>query len=247
MGRVMAADPWGQLVEALKFMARGRSVAKARWQLHKVLKERGWTVKLNQVERQADGTYARRMVAALEVSWPLSMAIEVGKSRPGRKNLERLANTPGQKVLVLIWSRGYKPWLDNRSEWHRVQLDELEHITVVAAGGKEVLLHTHESLGQDYEAHLVEMELEATAAQRAAERERARVAQLVLEVTRQAWLDKEPLSCHGNVEPHRHLPTVLGADPELVKSVCKQLVKDGQLVKAKHPYTLLSGLKTTDS
>lgn len=246
----MAAEHIEQLAQVLKFIGRGRSVARARWRLHQALKELGWTVKLNQVERQADGTYARRMVAALEVSWPLSMAIEVGKSRPGHKNLERLANTGGRKVLVLIWSRKYEPWNDNRSQWHRVELDELAHITVLAAGGKEVVIHTRESLAQDYEQHLVELELEATAEQRAQEKERARVAQLVLEVTRLAWQDKEPVSCHGNVQPHRHLPTMLSAqhkaDPELVKSVAKELETHGQLVKAKHPYTMLSGFKTTD-
>lgn len=257
-----------QLLAAVRMMSSGRSLRKARYQLSQRLIESGWSVDLFQTERKPDGTFSRRgHRSSLIVTYPHKFSIEIVKMRPSQWTLDML-NHPGHgvRVVVLFWGKNYQPWIDKRSQWRRVEMDELSRMDyLIEAGGG--VIHTPQSLAKSFvewqeRQRQEEIEREQQRQQAQAELERKhqeaveaerieleRVQQLVLEVTRQAWEAKEPLSCHGNVELHRHLPTVLkqshGVDEQLCKRAVAHLLEAKKITRAKHNYTLLSGYKTT--
>lgn len=235
------------LIETIKHLGVGRKSLKFAWWLHLALRKRGWTVRLIHPEHVGNGVYLRPQGAALTVSWPLSMAIEIAKTKPGKRDLDRLRYTGGRKVLVLIWSRGYKPWEDKRGQFRHIEMDELDGITMLAAGGKEPVIQTRESLALDYARYKTEKAQKEEAEKLAKEQEIARVTNLILDTVRIRWQQKLPASCDPRViEPERHLPTHLHtqhqADPDLVKRITKDLEDQGVLIRATHRYTTLSGL-----
>lgn len=235
------AEMMVQLREQLRFLGRGRSASRAAWQLAQKLRLIGWTVKHHRVERQIDGSYSRAMRAALEVSYPQRMAIEVSKSNPGHKQIERLVKTPGVRVLVLIWSRKYEPWTDTRIEINRIRWRELEQLDyILASGGKEPIQHTPEQLKLD------ELEAQAAAAEAQRQRDqetargRAELADKIMALARQGWSAGQPVSAHGRTEASRNLAQLL---PNAnTKEITKLLIEHGQLVNKRHPSTKLRGL-----
>lgn len=236
------AEMMVQLREQLRFLGRGRSASRAAWQLAQKLRLIGWTVKHHRVERQIDGSYSRAMRAALEVSYPQRMAIEVGKSNPGHKQIERLVKTPGVRVMVLMWSRKYEPWTDTRIEINRIRWRELEQLDyILASGGREPIQHTPEQLKLD------ELEAQAAAAeaQRQRDEETARgrieLAARIMELARQGWAAGQPVGIHGSTQPGRQLALLL-PHPE-VKQITKQLIELGELEVKRHSSSRLQGLK----
>jgi hypothetical protein len=237
----MVDEMLAQLREELRFLGRGRSASRAAWQLAKRLREVGWTVKLNKVERQIDGSYFRAMRAAIEVSYPRLMAIEIGKSHPGHKQIERLVKTPGVKVMVLMWSRCYEPWTDSRIEINRVQWRELDQLDyILASGGRDPVQHTPAEL------RMAEAEARHLAAERERQaeldRERGRVelASKIMELARQGWAAWQPVGLDGRLPPTRNLVQLLpGMD---TKQITKQLIECGELEIKRHPCSRLIGL-----
>jgi hypothetical protein len=179
------------------------------------------------------------------VKSPTPIAIEVAKLRGTLAQLERLKRADGLRVLVLIWADVVRPWEQRRASWggRRPTMGDLAGIDcIIAAGTKPPMVYTPDALARDHEAELVEQARCELARQVALEA-------LILGEVRKAWHAWAPVSCHANVEPHRHLPTALkvwGYSESETKRAVKQLIEQQKLGHGKHRKSLLRGLAITD-
>ncbi len=232
--------PVEQLAAACEGFFSSKGIRKARWRLFHRLKELGWTVEVIESVRQADGSYTRRATASVIVSYPQQLAVEISKRSLTQRQLERLGNSHGIKVAVLIWGRELKPWDDPRGDWRAVTLDDIEGIDyIITAGSKPPLVHTAKSLKADQAAETLQRELSAKA--------RAQALELaILETIEAAWKAREPVSTDAKAGPERHLPTLLqhkGFTPKETRAAVQQLQENGVIERAKHRYTWLRGLR----
>jgi len=224
-----------------------KGIRTARWRLYHQLKAQGWTVRVNEPVRQADGTWQRLQGPSVTASWPAAVGIELVKSRITRQAIERLLNFKGKRVIVMCWGKRLEPWADTRSEWRRVGLEQLEGIDfIILAGKKPPAVHSQASLALAHEQRQVELARQEAQRQARIKAEQDELAQLIVHLVGQAWQQREPVSIHGNVEQHRHLPSIIeaahGIDQEATRQAVKRLEHKGLLTRKKHPYTLLSGL-----
>ena len=226
--------PVQQLLEAIKKFKKGKrwGIVSARNQLAWRLEDMGWTVERVKAVKQPGGGYKRELRAAVVVSWPTQLAVDFAKSRPEQKSIERLAATPGIRVMILVKAAQYKPWDDKRGEWHKVGVADLDRIDfVIGAQTKEPVAQTPTELAKGFAEHQVK-------------------AELVLGLVAAAWKEREPLSMHLNAGAARHLPTILnkqhGIHPAAAKRAVQQLLDEGKIQRKKHGYSKLSGLKNAD-
>lgn len=222
--------PVQELARQLKKLKRGKrwGVASARGQLASHLAAAGWTVEVVKPIRLESGRYIREVKAAIQASWPESLAIEFARARPEKRPIERLEAAEGIKVLVLVNGGRYEPWKDKRGEWHKVSALELERIDYIIGIGKtEPIIQTPAELEQGFEEFEVSQEL-------------------IKSLVEDAWNRSEPLSLHLNAGKERHLPTLLtrrGIHPEAAKRAINQLINNKIMERKRHPRTELSGLK----
>lgn len=232
------------LAEVCEGFYSSRGIRKAQWRLYYALKEIGWDVEVTKLESVGD-TFFRPDKPAVTVKSPTPIVIEVAKQRLSLRQIERLKRATGIRVVVLIWGDVVRPWEKRRATWRnrRVTMEDVAHLDyIIGANTKPPIIHTPATLAMDHEAEL------SANAQRDLAR-RVALQELILKEVGKAWESWEPVSCHGNVEPHRHLPRALkvwGYSEAETKRAVRELIEQQILEQKKHRKSMLRGLAITD-
>lgn len=231
------------LVDLLTVLARSRKGGKAqRWLKRQArsavargLESLGHAVAIQRPRKLATGRYeAHRGAAVVSRQGMAALSVDFCNAKPERRAIERLAASPGIKVLVLVNAGPYRPWQDRRSPWHRVEPKELEAIDYLIGARTEVL---QPQPIEEVQRGFAETNIDPIP---------------VLKMIGEAWQKGYPLSTHGKAYEFggpRHLPRMLlaqGFHPKAITQLVKRLKADGLTVKRKAKGHLMRGLKLTE-
>jgi hypothetical protein len=231
------------MVRLMRILARSiRGVKNSRWPIvsarrtiFRGFKRDGYRVEINKPKRMPGGQWHRPIRAAIVAEEGLNViSVDFCYKKPEKTAIERLAASPGVKVLVLTDSGPYKPWEDRRSPWHKVSPQELEKLDyLIGSRTVEVKPQTPAEIAKGY----VEHEADPIP---------------VLSMIDAAWRRGYPMSAHRNCYEYagsRYLPQLLvdehGMHPKAAVKLIRDLRTQGILTLGKHRGMLLRGLKLT--
>jgi hypothetical protein len=231
------------MVRLMRILARSiRGGKNSRWPMisarrtiFKGFKRDGYQVEINKPKRLPSGDWHRPMRAAIVAQEGLHIiSVDFCSKKPEKAAIERLAASPGVKVLVLTDSGPYKPWEDRRSPWHRVGPQELGQLDyLIGSRTVEVKPQTPAEIARGYIEHDAD-------------------PIPILEMIDAAWRRGYPMSAHRNCYEYagnRYLPQLLVDEHDMHPKAAVKLIKDlraqGLLTLGKHRGMLLRGLKLT--
>lgn len=233
------------MVRLMRILARSRRAklwqkwrgSQARKSIARAFERVRWKVSINKPKKRPDGGYERPKLASLVATkGAMAISVEFGSTKPSKGVVERLAASPGVKVLVLTNSSVYEPWKDRRSPWHKVSPEEIEKIDyVIGARAREVKPQLASELARGYVLHDFD-------------------PVPVLRIIDEHWQREYPVSCHGNVVEAmgpRHLPQILTAEldmhPLAAYKAVREIKEKGLAKVSKNRRNELRGLKLTDA
>jgi len=231
------------MVRLMRILARSiRNGKNKRWPtvlarrtIYKGFRTAGYRAEINKTKRSVNGQWIRPMRAAVVAEDGLNIiSVDFCSKKPEKAAIERLAASPGVRVLVLTDSGPYKPWEDRRSPWHKVGPDELAKLDyLIGSRTVEVKPQTPQEIARGFVEH-----------------EHDPVP--VLRMVEAGWNKGYPMSAHRNCYEYagpRYLPQLLADEHGMHFQAAAKLIRDlkarGLLTVGKHRGLLLRGLKLT--